>query len=131
MRRSDERLRHPDIVTARAVHATRNMSDRIVVPFRALGLGDLSIVGGKNANLGELIRSLSGSGVRVPDGFAITADGGAGGATTKAAEILGISTRTIQYRLHQYSAAPRSELGTMIRIERELEQPIEDRVEPE
>jgi pyruvate,water dikinase len=50
------------------------MTDTFVIPFRALGLRDLSIVGGKNANLGELIRNLSGAGVRVPDGFAITAD---------------------------------------------------------
>ncbi len=33
-----------------------------------------------------------------------------GGSTSKAAEILGISVRTIQYRLHQYNAAPRSEV---------------------
>jgi DNA-binding NtrC family response regulator len=31
-----------------------------------------------------------------------------GGSTSKAAEMLGISTRTIQYRLHDYNAAPRS-----------------------
>jgi DNA-binding NtrC family response regulator len=30
-----------------------------------------------------------------------------GGSTSKAAEVLDISTRTIQYRLHQYQAAPR------------------------
>ncbi len=30
-----------------------------------------------------------------------------GGSTSKAAEVLGISVRTIQYRLHQYNAAPR------------------------
>jgi DNA-binding NtrC family response regulator len=33
-----------------------------------------------------------------------------GGATSKAAEILGISARTIQYRLHQYNAAPHSDV---------------------
>jgi DNA-binding NtrC family response regulator len=33
-----------------------------------------------------------------------------GGSTSRAAEMLGISTRTIQYRLHQYNEAPRSEL---------------------
>jgi pyruvate,water dikinase len=33
------------------------------------------MVGGKNASLGELYRQLSGAGVRVPNGFAITADG--------------------------------------------------------
>ena len=32
-----------------------------------------------------------------------------GGSTSKAAEILGISVRTIQYRLHEYNAAPRSD----------------------
>ena len=30
-----------------------------------------------------------------------------GGSTSKAAEILGISVRTIQYRLHEYNEAPR------------------------
>ena len=34
----------------------------------------------------------------------------AGGSTSKAAEMLGISTRTVQYRLHQYQAAPRSDV---------------------
>ena len=33
-----------------------------------------------------------------------------GGSTSNAAEILGISVRTIQYRLHQYNEAPRSEV---------------------
>ncbi len=45
-----------------------------VVSFDAVGLEDLAAVGGKNASLGELIRSLSAAGVRVPDGFATTAD---------------------------------------------------------
>jgi DNA-binding NtrC family response regulator len=31
-----------------------------------------------------------------------------GGSTSRAAEILGISARTIQYRLHEYQAAPRT-----------------------
>jgi pyruvate,water dikinase len=43
--------------------------------FREIGLGDLPLVGGKNASLGELCRELSAAGVRVPDGFAVTADG--------------------------------------------------------
>jgi DNA-binding NtrC family response regulator len=33
-----------------------------------------------------------------------------GGSTSKAAEMLGISPRTIQYRLHEYNAAPRSDV---------------------
>ncbi|MBS1118440.1 MAG: ppsA [Deltaproteobacteria bacterium] len=50
------------------------MADPLVIPFRMLDLGDLAIVGGKNANLGELIKHLTAAGVRVPDGFAIAAD---------------------------------------------------------
>jgi len=44
-----------------------------VLPLRAVGLEDLASVGGKNASLGEMLRSLDGLGVRVPDGFATTA----------------------------------------------------------
>jgi DNA-binding NtrC family response regulator len=35
------------------------------------------------------------------------------GSTSKAAEILGISARTIQYRLHEYQAAPRSDVSVV------------------
>lgn len=42
--------------------------------FADLGLADLDQVGGKNSSLGEMISSLSDLGVRVPDGFATTAD---------------------------------------------------------
>ena len=36
-----------------------------------------------------------------------------GGSTSQAAEILGISTRTIQYRLHEYNDAPRSDVAAV------------------
>jgi pyruvate, water dikinase len=42
--------------------------------FEDIGLGDVPRVGGKNASLGELYRELSRAGVRVPNGFAITAE---------------------------------------------------------
>ncbi|MGN6600311.1 MAG: phosphoenolpyruvate synthase [Actinomycetes bacterium] len=45
-----------------------------VRPFSELGLTDLDQVGGKNSSLGEMIRELASLGVRVPDGFATTAD---------------------------------------------------------
>ncbi|HEY3325958.1 MAG TPA: phosphoenolpyruvate synthase [Novimethylophilus sp.] len=45
-----------------------------VIPFEQLGMGDVERVGGKNASLGEMIRHLSHAGVRVPGGFATTAD---------------------------------------------------------
>ncbi len=43
-------------------------------PFKDLTMDDLPLVGGKNASLGEMVRELSRKGIRVPDGFAITAD---------------------------------------------------------
>ena len=43
--------------------------------FEELGVEDVPIAGGKNASLGEMYRNLSSEGVRVPNGFAITADG--------------------------------------------------------
>lgn len=44
-----------------------------VIAFSKLRMSDVEIVGGKNASLGEMISNLSGTGVRVPDGFATTA----------------------------------------------------------
>ena len=41
--------------------------------FEELGLEDVPLVGGKNASLGEMYRELTTQGVRVPNGFAITA----------------------------------------------------------
>ncbi|HEX9578733.1 MAG TPA: phosphoenolpyruvate synthase [Myxococcales bacterium] len=46
---------------------------RFVRWFSEVGLDDLGLVGGKVASLGEMIRELSPLGIRVPDGFAITA----------------------------------------------------------
>ncbi|CAB3667826.1 MULTISPECIES: phosphoenolpyruvate synthase [Achromobacter] len=45
-----------------------------VVLFEQLRMTDVDSVGGKNASLGEMISQLSGAGVRVPGGFATTAD---------------------------------------------------------
>jgi pyruvate,water dikinase len=50
------------------------MADSPVLWFEEIGMGDVPQVGGKNASLGELIQSLKDKGVRVPDGFATTAD---------------------------------------------------------
>jgi pyruvate, water dikinase len=41
--------------------------------FSQLGVDDVALVGGKNASLGEMYRELTPQGVRVPNGFAITA----------------------------------------------------------
>lgn len=45
-----------------------------VLWFADLSMDDVGKVGGKNASLGEMYRSLSAAGVRVPNGFATTAD---------------------------------------------------------
>jgi pyruvate,water dikinase len=42
--------------------------------FNEITLADVPLVGGKNASLGEMCRSLASAGVRVPNGFAVTAD---------------------------------------------------------
>ncbi|UBV41772.1 phosphoenolpyruvate synthase [Deinococcus taeanensis] len=42
--------------------------------FHTLRMSDVEIVGGKNASIGEMIQGLAGAGVRVPGGFATTAD---------------------------------------------------------
>jgi len=42
--------------------------------FAEIGYDDVAVVGGKNASLGEMYRELGSLGVRVPNGFAVTAD---------------------------------------------------------
>jgi len=42
--------------------------------FSEVGIADVGLVGGKNASLGEMLRELKSAGVRVPDGFAVTAE---------------------------------------------------------
>lgn len=44
------------------------------VPLNAIGMKDMTVFGGKNASLGEMIQHLQGMGIAVPDGFATTAD---------------------------------------------------------
>ncbi len=51
-----------------------NIEIRYVIPLGELGRGDVGLVGGKNASLGEMIGKLARSGIRVPGGFATTAN---------------------------------------------------------
>jgi pyruvate, water dikinase len=70
--------------------------------FADLGLADLDQVGGKNSSLGEMIANLAGLGVRVPNGFATTADayrrfiGDTGLADFISAELAGLDTDDVQ-----------------------------------
>ncbi len=43
--------------------------------FREISIDDVPTVGGKNASLGEMYRELAGEGIKIPNGFATTADG--------------------------------------------------------
>jgi pyruvate, water dikinase len=48
---------------------------RYIKTFAQIRLTDLPLVGGKNASLGEMFSELVPQGLRIPNGFAITADG--------------------------------------------------------
>ena len=53
----------------------RPTDTRFIRFFSEIGIEDVPWVGGKNASLGELYQELTKTGVNVPNGFAITADG--------------------------------------------------------
>src|SRR4029077_7974068 len=64
-------------VRARALYIPKEfqMSETVrVIPLERLRMRDLAQVGGKNASLGEMIGELASVGIRVPGGFATTAD---------------------------------------------------------
>ena len=69
--------------------------------FEDIGIEDVPLVGGKNASLGEMFRELTPQGVRIPNGFAITAAAyhdfvENSGVAARLAEILaGLDTRDI------------------------------------
>lgn len=78
--------------------------------FEEVSRADVARVGGKNASLGEMIRELAGTGIRVPDGFAITADGFRAFLSHNALEPL---LRAELARLD--AGAPLHDVGTRIR----------------
>ncbi|MFU8797424.1 MAG: phosphoenolpyruvate synthase, partial [Gammaproteobacteria bacterium] len=45
-----------------------------IIWFKDLGIHDIDHVGGKNASLGEMIKHLTKAGIKVPNGFATTAE---------------------------------------------------------
>ncbi|HEX6433343.1 MAG TPA: phosphoenolpyruvate synthase [Gemmatimonadales bacterium] len=52
----------------------RESGQPYTVPFSEITLDDLPRVGGKNASLGEMIKVLAPQGIRIPEGFALTAE---------------------------------------------------------
>jgi pyruvate,water dikinase len=52
---------------------TASTQQRYIRWFEEVGIDDIPLVGGKNASLGELVRELASQGIKVPNGFAVTA----------------------------------------------------------
>jgi pyruvate,water dikinase len=52
---------------------TDDRNERLILWFDEIGIDDVPLVGGKNASLGEMYQKLTGKGVNIPGGFAITA----------------------------------------------------------
>lgn len=46
---------------------------QFILWFAEVGIDDVPLVGGKNASLGEMYQKLGGKGIKIPNGFAITA----------------------------------------------------------
>ncbi|MBX9670447.1 MAG: hypothetical protein K2X93_22795, partial [Candidatus Obscuribacterales bacterium] len=51
------------------------MTTKYIRWYEEISLEDVNLVGGKNASLGEMISRMTASGINVPHGFCITADG--------------------------------------------------------
>ncbi len=79
--------------------------------FENLGSSDVPLVGGKNASLGEMVRSMGDAGIRVPGGFALTAE-----AYWKFLDFNGIRDR-IAGQMEQFRAGskPLAETGKAVR----------------
>ena len=80
--------------------------------FGDIGAGDVALVGGKTASLGELYNGLADAGVRTPDGFAITAQAyrdalGAAGAWAPLRDLLDDLDKTDVDRLAWCAAKAR------------------------
>jgi len=102
---------------------------RFVRFFSQIGIGDVPLVGGKNASLGEMYRELTPKGIIVPNGFAITAEAyrhaldhaGAWPALRESLEGLNpadvddLARRAARAREIVYSAAPPPDLEADIR----------------
>ncbi|WP_447953472.1 phosphoenolpyruvate synthase [Sphingopyxis chilensis] len=79
------------------------MTEKRIAWFESLNVGDVPIVGGKNASLGEMVRTLEEKGVRVPGGF----------ATTAAAFREYVAANQIEPELRASIAALQSEKGSL------------------
>ncbi|PYC82638.1 phosphoenolpyruvate synthase [Streptomyces tateyamensis] len=85
-------------------------STRRVIRFSGIGRADVNVVGGKNASLGEMVVNLGPAGVRVPDGFASTAD-----AYREFLDTGGLRGRIVEQIALLHGGAPLDEVGAVIR----------------
>ena len=46
--------------------------NKFILELSQVGIGDIEIVGGKNASLGEMIQNLALLGINIPNGFVVT-----------------------------------------------------------
>ncbi|MFI5455700.1 MAG: phosphoenolpyruvate synthase [Isosphaerales bacterium] len=90
--------------------------------FGTIGIGDVASVGGKNASLGEMYRELTPKGVKVPDGFAVTATAyrdflRSAGLDTRLREILaGLDTRDVENLRRRGLGARQAILGAALPV---------------
>ncbi|QLE54386.1 phosphoenolpyruvate synthase [Nostoc sp. TCL26-01] len=61
------------VIVSQQTLAQFSQEKSLVLWFDEVGIGDIALVGGKNASLGEMIQQLTPKGVNVPGGFATTA----------------------------------------------------------
>jgi pyruvate,water dikinase len=94
--------------------------NRYIRWFETIGIDDVPLVGGKNASLGELYRELAPRGIKVPNGFAITADAywdllRRTGLDQRIKEILyGLDTRDVENFQQRGSAIRRELVGATL-----------------
>jgi pyruvate,water dikinase len=72
-----------------------NKSPKYIRWFKEINIDDVALVGGKNASLGEMIRELTPQGIKIPNGFAITAE-----AYHLVLDQMGLNKKTIRDELH-------------------------------
>jgi len=100
---------------------------RFVRWFRDLSITDVPLVGGKNASLGEMVRELKPYGIRIPDGFAITAEGyryllEVGGlSATLRRQLVGLDTRRLSALAERAHAVREAVLETPLPVDLEAE----------
>ena len=65
---------HPQLGSETHCTLSLSASHSFIKWFSDISIEDVPLVGGKNASLGEMVRELASKGVKVPNGFAITAE---------------------------------------------------------